>query len=124
MKAVALKALVVALLFGPAISLANYVASIEHATKLERPLSEAEMAQLRSRPMTEANSGLPARLVERTRAEWLSDSIGQSWFWIRVAQMSIFPCIGVFLAGLCSGALEQRRIDREYYRKPSGLREG
>ena len=109
MRALLLRSLVAALLFGSAIGFLNEATSIQKAMMYKPPLSESEMQRLRNLPTREMDASLRAREVQLTRWEWLRDSIHYAYFWKRVAARSIVPIVGVLLACVGIGWTERRK---------------
>ena len=110
MKALLLRSLVAALLIGPAIGFVNEVVSIHNATQYEPPLSTAEIDRMRNLPLNGVQAVLRSREIKLTRWKWLVDSIHYSYFWKHVAEISILPSSGVFLACIWVGWVERRHV--------------
>lgn len=112
MKARLLRALLVAILIGPAIGLTSKVASIRGGIKFDPPLSEAERLQMRNMTVDEMEGILAKRRIKMTRWDWLRESLPYSYFWKEVARDAIVPTCGVFLACAWVGWMEQRRVPK------------
>jgi hypothetical protein len=101
--------LVVALLIGVLVGFVDYVAPFHGASKYDPPISEEEGRQLRDLPIAQAEAVLAARpKTFITRRQWVSESIGYSYFWRGVAKKSIAPALGIFISCLAVAGLRRR----------------
>ena len=110
MKALFLRALIAAILLGPAIGLVSKLALVHGAAKYEPPLSEAELHQMRNLTINQIEATFGKRETKMTRWEWLRDSIPYSYFWKDVAFRAIVPSSGVFLGCVWVGWTERKRV--------------
>lgn len=102
------KALILALLAGPLFTFVNEIIWTHGAVKYDPPISQSEIEQLKRLPMAEMETKLAQRRVSLSRKQWLADSVGYSYFWKGLAESSLIPAIGVFLACLALSFWERR----------------
>jgi len=107
-KKLLVKSIVVALLMGSLVGFVDYVASVHGASKYDPPITAEEGRQLRELPIDKAEAAVASRRRILTRHEWVAESIGYSYFWRGVAEDSIVPILGVFIACVFMGRLQTR----------------
>jgi len=108
MRSLLLRSLLVALLVGPLVTFVSAVASVRTTVRYEPGPSEAEVKSYDNRTVSELEAFLKSREVKLTRYQWLRESIGEAYFWKRMARSSLGPCIGIFLGCIVIGKLERR----------------
>lgn len=99
---------VIALLMGSLIGFVRYVRSVHGATRYDPPITEDEAHRLRELPMDQAEAAVASRRRIITRQQWVLGSIGYSFFWKGVAENSLVPIVGVFVACVFVGRLQTR----------------
>src|SRR5271168_32817 len=98
---------VIALLMGSLIGFVGYVGSVHGATRYDPPITEDEAHRLRELPMDQAEAAVASRRRIITRQQWVRGSIVYSFFWKGVAENSVVPVIGVFVACVLVGKLRK-----------------
>jgi hypothetical protein len=99
---------VVALLLGSLVGFVSYVRSVHGTTRYDPPITEDEARRLRELPMDQAEAVVASRRRIITRQQWVVGSMGYSFFWKGVAENSLVPIIGVFVACMILGKLQTR----------------
>ena len=110
MRTLLLRSLIAAVLIGPAIAVVNELASINGGVKHQPALSKGEIERMKDLPMRDAEAAFRARTVLLTRWEWFLDSVKYSYYWKHIAEISVAPSAGVFVACFWVGLVERRRI--------------
>jgi hypothetical protein len=108
MRSLLRRSLLVALLIGPLVTFVSTVVSVRTTVQYEPGLSEDELKSCDNRTVSDLKAFLKSRAVKFTRYQWLRESIGEAYFWKRIARSSLGPCIGIFLGCLVVGRLERR----------------
>ena len=108
-KRLLLVSLLLALVFGPLIAFVGFMAEVHVTTRYQPPLSQEEMQQWEQGSVSELKSELAKKEVPYTKARWLADSIGHRFFWTNLANRSLPPSLGVFLACFCAGLFQGRQ---------------
>lgn len=106
MQKLALKSLLLALVFGPAIGFFNSLLWTRVTHRYQPPLSGEEMRNWKG-SVAELQAELSKREIPYTRTEFLKDSVGQRFFWVYLAKTSLVPALGVFLACICFSGLDR-----------------
>jgi len=109
-KALLLRSLIVAVLFGPATDLVSTLARFHGGIRYSPPITEDERHQMGNMTVNEMEATLAKRRIKMTRRDWLRESVPYAYFWKSVAQDAIVPACGVFLASLWVGWMEKRRV--------------
>ena len=112
MKALLMRSLIAAVIMGPVIAIVSEVVSIRDAKRYQPPVSQTEMAAMRSLPVNQVEAVLRGREVKVSRWEWLTESVRYSYFWKQVAETGIAPGLGFFLACIWVGWMEKRYAQR------------
>jgi hypothetical protein len=110
MRALFLHSLLLAVLVGPTIGLATKFTTLQGGIKYDPPMSEAEFHQMRNMTVNEMEATLAKRRIRITRWELLRESVSYSYFWKQVAHDAIIPSCGVFVACMCLGFIERKRL--------------
>jgi hypothetical protein len=84
------------------------VGSVHGAARYEPPITEDEARRLRDLPIDQAEAAVASRRRILTRQQWVLGSIGYSFFWKGVAENSLVPIVGVFVACVFVGRLRTR----------------
>ena len=103
-----LRILIIAALAGPLIAFVNSILWLRSGVKYQPPITEAESKRLSGLPLADVEALLKAREVRMTRTQVLAESVEYSYFWKNLAENSLVPSLGVFLACVCLGFLEKR----------------
>ena len=114
-KRIFLTSLVVALILGPLTGFLSFVTSTHVRYRYEPGISEAEMQQWDQGSVGHLKAELHKREVPYTKAQWLADSVGQSYFWMYVAKTSLLPTISLLIGCMCVGWVEWRRCQGEHF---------
>jgi hypothetical protein len=107
------RSVVFALLLGSLVGFVEYVRSVHGAARYDPPITEDEWRRLHGLPMDQAEALLISRRKAITRQQWVLESIGTSFFWKGVAEDSLVPILGVFIACVIVGRLQTARGGRE-----------
>jgi hypothetical protein len=103
MKQLLLKALIVAVVFGVVLGFLDSFIWMRNIHEYNPPVSTSEAQELSRLPVAEMQAKLRVREVNLTRTQWLADSIRYPYFWKGVAEKSLIPISGIFLACVCLG---------------------
>lgn len=103
MKKLLLRSLIIAVVFGLATGFLDSFVWIRSFHKYDPPISTAEAQELAHLPVGEMQARMRQREVHLTRMEWLAESIRYPYFWKSVAEKSLIPAFGIFLACVCLG---------------------
>ena len=69
-------------------------------------MAEDEWRRLQELPVAKYAEALSARRKLVTRAQWIEDSVGHSYFWKGIVRHSLIPIVGVFIACVVVGKLQ------------------
>jgi hypothetical protein len=108
-KQLLIRSAIAGVLAGFLVGFVDFVRSFRGGVVYDPPIAEDEWRQLRELPMSKTEAILAARSRVHTRRQWLLESLGHSYFWMGVADNSIAPILGVFVACTLVGRLQMRQ---------------
>lgn len=109
MRSLVVRRIVIAIVFGFAIAFLNRALWIKPTVRYEPPISEAELRAYDARSVAALESFMKSRAVRMTRVQVLSEELRTPTYWRWLAEDSLVPACGVFIALLLGSAVDRRR---------------